>query len=215
MEWALLVSYLYPLFTRRVCFCVYARARSWYLKFDQTRRWKMVAAWRVAAAEDKRKSESLCSFTVSPCDSVFFFSLLPCFRLLSFSSALLLNQVLQNLIHIWWNCKTKIKNPSLDLNFSEHECLVALPWFGCCCCCCCLLWGPSVLLFRKGKIFQLTYIHIYRWFENGRKFGGEWRRVWRQSREEAQELGDLRRQIWGRCWSAGESWQLFQIGQIV
>jgi hypothetical protein len=73
MEWALLVSYLYPLFTRRVyvCVCVY-RARSGYLKFDQTRRWKMVAAWRVAAAEDKRKSESLCSFTVSPCDSVFF-----------------------------------------------------------------------------------------------------------------------------------------------
>jgi hypothetical protein len=64
-------------------------------------------------------------------------------------------------------------------------------------------------------LYTYIYIYIYRWFENGRKFGGEWRRVWRQSREEAQELGDLRRQIWGRCWSAGESWQLFQIGQIV
>jgi hypothetical protein len=176
MEWALLVSYLYPIFTLRVCLCL--RVRSGYLKFDQTRRWKMVAAWRVAAAEDKRKSESLCSLLFLPV-IVFFFlpppmfqtSLIPTPILFCASFEPILAKFDPHLIEF----VNENQNPSLDLNFSEHECLVALPWFGsCCCCCCCFLWGPSVLLFRKGTIFQLTFIYIYI------SVVWEWAKIWRR-----------------------------------
>jgi hypothetical protein len=115
MEWALLVSYLYPLFTRRVCVCACGRARAvgtWSSTRPVVGRWLLREELRLPRTRGNRSVPLLLTFF--PCDSVFFSSLLPCFRLLSFphlfSSALLLNQVLQNLIHIWWNCKRKSKS---------------------------------------------------------------------------------------------------------
>ncbi len=114
---------------------------------------------------------SLCSLLFFPV-IVFFFP--PSSHVLDFS-----HSRTYSLLRFFWTKSCKIwstfdgianenQNPSLDLNFSEHECLVALSWFGCCCCC--FLWGPSVLLFRKEKIFQLTYTYIYR-FIGGLRMG--------------------------------------------